>query len=90
MSKRYRLGPGKRLVNAVYASLTRHGRGAHYRHMLSVPGRKSGEIRSTPVDVMHVDGSPWVVAPYGEVNWVKNVRAAGSLRLSRGKRAASY
>lgn len=90
LSRRYRLGPGKRLANALFAGLTRHGRGAHYRHLLSVPGRRSGEIRSTPVDVMHVDGSPWVVAPYGEVNWVKNVRAAGTLRLSRGKRAASY
>ena len=90
MSKRYRLGHAQRLANALYAGLTRHGRGAGYRHVLSVPGRRSGEVRSTPVDVMHVDGSPWVVAPYGEVNWVKNVRAAGTLRLSRGKRAASY
>ena len=57
----------QRLANALYAGLTRHGRGAGYRHLLSVPGRRSGEVRSTPVDVMHVDGSRWVVAPYGEV-----------------------
>lgn len=55
---------------------------AKYRYVLTVQGRKSGLARSTPVDVMEVDGPRWPVAPYGAVNWVTNVRAAGQVELA--------
>jgi hypothetical protein len=29
----------------------------------------------------------WLVAPYGEVGWVRNARAAGSVTIERGRRA---
>jgi deazaflavin-dependent oxidoreductase (nitroreductase family) len=84
MTKTYRLTPITRVVNAIFSAMTRRGRGAEYRYVLTVQGRKSGVARSTPVDVMEVGGQRWLVAPYGDVNWVKNVRAAGQLDLSRG------
>ena len=31
-------------------------------------------------------GERWLVAPYGERNWVKNARAAGWVELRRGRR----
>jgi deazaflavin-dependent oxidoreductase (nitroreductase family) len=84
MTKTYRLNPIARVVNGVFSLMTRHGRGADYRYILTVEGRKSGAARSTPVDVMEVDGQRWLVAPYGEVNWVKNARVSGQVELSRG------
>ena len=48
MAKIYRIGPGTRLVNLVFAAMTRRGRGKDYRHLLTVRGRKTGEPRTTP------------------------------------------
>jgi deazaflavin-dependent oxidoreductase (nitroreductase family) len=84
MTKVYRLTPTIRVANRIFAAMTRRGRGADYRYILTVVGRESGLARSTPVDVMDVDGQCWLVAPYGEVNWVKNARASGQVELSRG------
>ena len=84
MTKAYRPTPITRLANGIFSVMTRRGRGANYRHILTVEGRKSKVARSTPVDVMEVDGLRWLVAPYGEVNWVKNARASGQVELSRG------
>jgi deazaflavin-dependent oxidoreductase (nitroreductase family) len=84
MTKMYRLTPITRLANGIFRVMTRRGHGANYRYILTVEGRKSGIARSTPVDVMDVDGQRWLVAPYGEVNWVKNARASGQVELSRG------
>lgn len=85
VAKRYRLSAGQRFANLLFTRLTEHGFGAGYRHILSVPGRNTGTLHSTPVDVMNVDGARWLVAPYGQVNWVRNVRAAGGeVTLRRG------
>ena len=56
-----------------------------HMHLLTVPGRKTGKLYSTPVILVeHVDGR-YLVAPYGERAWVKNARAAGAVELSRGR-----
>lgn len=90
MSKRYRLGRRTRLVNTVFSALTRLGLGARYRQILTVRGRSSGLPRSTPVDVMTLDGQRYLVAGYGEVNWVRNLRSAKRLTLSRGGKSATF
>lgn len=87
MARRYKAGIGTRLVNAVMGLMVRRGRGPSFLHLLSVPGRKTGKIHSTPVDVMEVDGRRYLVAPYGETNWVRNARAAGEVTLARGGRS---
>ena len=54
--------------------------------VLTVPGRKSGKPRSTPVTPMDVDGKRYVVNGYPGADWVNNVRAAGEVTLARGRR----
>jgi deazaflavin-dependent oxidoreductase (nitroreductase family) len=90
MTKTYRLTPITRVANGIFSVMTRRGRGANYRYILTVEGRKTGVARSTPVDVMEVDGQRWLVAPYGEVNWVKNARTSGQVELSRGGISSSW
>jgi deazaflavin-dependent oxidoreductase (nitroreductase family) len=62
----------------------RRGLAMGSQHLLSVAGRKSGQIRSTPVSIATVDGERYVVAAFADADWVKNVRAAQSETLKRG------
>jgi deazaflavin-dependent oxidoreductase (nitroreductase family) len=55
-------------------------------HLLTVAGRRTGKLYSTPISLVELDGARWLVAPYGERNWVKNTRAAGRVELRRGRR----
>ncbi len=55
--------------------------------VLTVRGRKSGAARSTPVAVVDIGGKRWIQSPYGEVNWVRNLRAAGEGTITVGKRS---
>src|SRR6186997_2083944 len=48
-----------------------------YNRLVTVRGRKSGQPRTAAIAVLEVDGRRWVWAPWGEVNWVRNLRAAG-------------
>jgi deazaflavin-dependent oxidoreductase (nitroreductase family) len=52
-----------------------------------VRGRKSGLPRTTPVSLIgESDGQSWLIAAFGEVDWVRNLRAAGEASLKRGRR----
>lgn len=88
--KTYRVGAVERAINRVYRRLTLLGLGARHRHLLTVTGRRSGLPRTTPVDVMTVDGQRWLVAPYGEVQWVRNLRATPTAELRRGRRSSVW
>lgn len=90
MARIYRQTTATRVINWVFTTLTRLGMGAPYRHLLTVRGRKTGQLRTTPVDVMEAGGQRWLVAAYGPANWVRNARAAGEVTLSRGGRQARY
>jgi deazaflavin-dependent oxidoreductase (nitroreductase family) len=54
--------------------------------VLTVPGRRSGKPRSTPMTPFQVDGGLYVVAGYPGADWAANARAAGTGTLSRGRR----
>ncbi len=54
--------------------------------LLSVRGRKTGQLRTTPIAVVEIGGRRWVQSPYGEVNWVRNLRASGEGILTMGRR----
>ena len=54
--------------------------------VLTVPGRKTGKPRSTPVTPMDVDGKRYAVNSYPGADWVNNVRAAGVVTLAQGRR----
>ena len=90
MAKIYRRHLGTRLINWWFRTLTNLGLGASYRHILTMPGRKTGRLHSTPVDVIETRGQRWLVAGYGPANWVLDARAAGEVTLNRGGHAQRY
>lgn len=75
------LGP----VNRVMIFLQRLGLAFFTFHLITVPGRRSGKPRTTPVSPFTVDGRRYVLS-LGQTEWVKNARAAGRGILSRGRR----
>lgn len=54
--------------------------------VLTVPGRRTGRPRSTPITPMSVDGTRYVVNGYPGADWVRNARAAKEVRLRKGRR----
>ena len=54
-------------------------------HLLNVPGRTSGELRSTPVSPLDYNGRRWLVAGFAEADWVKNIRVSGWSILTKGQ-----
>ena len=87
MAQTYKLTFGRRLVNAFISALLRLGVKLPGTYLLSVAGRKSGKIHTTPVTLVEQSGQRWLIAPYGEVNWVRNARAAGRVTLRRGRQS---
>jgi deazaflavin-dependent oxidoreductase (nitroreductase family) len=85
-ARAYRLTPLRRLANVLMRLLLRLGLAPRTTMLLTVPGRRSGMPRSTPVTLVEEDGQRWLVAPYGAVGWVHNARAAGQVELSCGRR----
>jgi deazaflavin-dependent oxidoreductase (nitroreductase family) len=55
--------------------------------VLTVPGRKSGQLRSTPMTPFEFDGGLYVVAGFPGADWAANARAAGTGTLSKGRRS---
>src|SRR5215470_12014482 len=51
--------------------------------LITIRGRKSGLPRMTPVAIIENEGRRWVWAPWGEVQWVRNLRAAGRATITR-------
>ena len=68
------------------AAMLRRGLGPPGIWLLTTRGRKSGQPRTTPVSLVEVDGTRYLVSPYGTPAWVHNARAAGEVTLQRGKR----
>jgi deazaflavin-dependent oxidoreductase (nitroreductase family) len=87
MAATYRLSSWRRLLNALVRTLLRVGLGPRHTFLLTVHGRRSGKPYSTPVTLVEQGTHRWLVAPYGEVAWVRNARAAGQVTLSRGRRS---
>lgn len=83
MQKKYRPTRGARLFNRFVTTIVRLPVPAGPWALLTVPGRKSGLPRSTPVALLD-DGDGWhLMAPYGPVDWVRNLRASGSATLTQ-------
>jgi hypothetical protein len=70
-------------VNAIVKWMNRLGLGRSVT--MSATGRISGEQREVPVSPIAVDGVEYVVAPYGEVSWVHNVRSLPTVTLRSGR-----
>ena len=86
----YRKSYWRRALNSLVRPLARLGLTGPRTHVLTVPGRRSGRPWSTPVSIVQEGGERWLVAPYGERNWVRNARAAGWIELRRGRRRERF
>jgi deazaflavin-dependent oxidoreductase (nitroreductase family) len=76
--------------NALVGRLTRWGISLKGSRVLEVRGRTSGEMRSTVVNLLTVEGERYLVAPRGETQWVRNVRVARTGRLRLGRRVEPF
>ena len=86
MAARYERGLARRAGNGLVRFLLRLGLGPARTYLLTVTGRRSGAPRSTPVTLVEEGGRRWLVSPYGEVAWVRNLRVTRRATLSRGGR----
>jgi deazaflavin-dependent oxidoreductase (nitroreductase family) len=78
------------LFNRTVAALTRTGFSVWGSRVLYVRGRTSGEWRSTPVNLLTVGGTRYLVAPRGQTQWVRNMRVAGGGELRVGRRVEPF
>jgi deazaflavin-dependent oxidoreductase (nitroreductase family) len=86
----WRPSRAQRAANRVLGFLLRHGRGPGFMRLLTVTGRTTGQPHTTPVVPVQRDRAVWVVSPFGDVAWVRNLRAAGQLDLHRGQERVAY
>ena len=78
------------VLNRMVAGLTRLGVSLWGSRILEVPGRKTGEPRRTPVNLMTFEGQRYLLAPRGHTQWVRNLRASGGGKLFVGRRSEDF
>jgi deazaflavin-dependent oxidoreductase (nitroreductase family) len=78
------------VFNPLVELLTWAGISVMGSRVLEVPGRKTGEPRRTPVNLLTLDHARYLVAPRGHTQWVRNLRASGQGRLLVGRRSESF
>lgn len=83
-AKRFQMTRARRVLNAVITGLINYGVGPSEIHLLTTRGRKSGFLRTTPVSLVDNRQGRFLVAPYGPVDWVHNIRGDGFGTLRRG------
>jgi deazaflavin-dependent oxidoreductase (nitroreductase family) len=78
------------VFNRIVAVFTRSGLSVYGSRVLEIRGRTSGEWRQTPVNLMRYQDGEYLVAPRGQTQWVKNLRASGEGRLRVGRRTEQF
>jgi deazaflavin-dependent oxidoreductase (nitroreductase family) len=80
----------KNVGNRLMMLLTRLGLSVRGSRILYVRGRKSGEWRSNPVNLLTWNDGRYLVAPRGVTEWVRNLRAAGGGELALGSKRTPF
>ncbi len=80
----------RHVFNRLVRRLTRLGVSVWGSRELRVVGRRSGLVRTTVVNVLEHDGRRYLIAPRGETEWVRNLRAAGAGELRVGRRVVAF
>src|SRR2546425_5420823 len=75
------------LFNPVAKVLLAAGMPMGFNGLITIRGRKSGLPRTTLVAIIEVSGRRWVWAPWGDVHWVRNLRAAGHATITVRRRS---
>ena len=81
-ARQYHPGRGRHVENTIMSALVRAGL-VPRSYLLTTQGRKTGRPRTNPVVSVEHGGRRWLVAPYGPVSWVHNLRATGQVSLAR-------
>ena len=76
----------KTVFNPFVAGMTRMGVSVWGSRVLRVRGRKSGEPRSSPVNLLTFEGRRYLVAPRGNTQWVRNIRVTHEGELLLGSK----
>lgn len=90
MALKYKYDITRKIVDWFVQWLIRLDRAPQHYYLLTVPGRKTGLPRTKPVALVEEGGQKWLVAPYGEVNWVVNARVAGKVTITRGRHSEVF
>jgi deazaflavin-dependent oxidoreductase (nitroreductase family) len=85
-----RAGRGTEIFNTIVTWLTRIGVSVYGSRVLAVRGRKSGEWRTVPVNLLKYNGERYLVAPRGHTQWVRNMRAVGGGELRVGRKVEVF
>jgi deazaflavin-dependent oxidoreductase (nitroreductase family) len=80
----------RNVFNRFVAFVTRHGVSVLGSRVLAVRGRSSGEWRTTPVNLLELDGRRYLVSARGDGQWVRNLRAAGAGELRVGNKTETF
>jgi deazaflavin-dependent oxidoreductase (nitroreductase family) len=86
MAKQFEYSLVFKVGNVFTKSLLAFGISFNGSALITVPGRKTGVPRSTPITMVEYEGQRYVQSPFGSVQWVRNLRAAGQATLSWGRR----
>ncbi|HEV2374441.1 MAG TPA: nitroreductase family deazaflavin-dependent oxidoreductase [Streptosporangiaceae bacterium] len=78
------------VFNPLVRALTAAGVSVMGSRVLAVRGRATGEVRTTPVNLLTHDGDRYLVSPRGNSQWVRNLRAAGEGELRVGNKAERF
>ncbi|MEU7142072.1 nitroreductase family deazaflavin-dependent oxidoreductase [Nocardia sp. NPDC046473] len=79
------------IMNRIANWLPRLGISVMGSRLLAVRGRKSGEWRTTMVNLLvREDGARFLVAPRGHTQWVRNLRASGGGELRLGRKVEEF
>jgi deazaflavin-dependent oxidoreductase (nitroreductase family) len=81
-AREFRPSRGRRVGDAIMSMFVRAGL-VPSTYLLTTRGRRTGRPLTHPATVVDQDGRRWLVAPYGQVSWVRNARAAGRVTLGR-------
>src|SRR5260370_18758263 len=82
--------PVERLFNRIFGLFVGLGLGFPYNYLLQVRGRKSGEIYSTPINLLELRVRRLLVAPRGRTQWVRNAEAAREVTLKTVRTRHKY
>ncbi len=90
MAKTYRVTTGIRVWNLLARGLIGMGLGARRWRILTVRGRRTGRVYTTPIALVTHEGREWLVSPYGRRGWAANALARGEVVLRRGRDARTF
>jgi deazaflavin-dependent oxidoreductase (nitroreductase family) len=79
-----------RLIGPLVRGVIRAGLPAGPNVLLTVRGRRTGKLWTVPVAMLELAGKSYVQASFGDVNWVRNLRASGEAVVTRNRQSRRY